>query len=105
MKRIHILKRPRNVRAYLAGLCLALAGGQVTVLSAQSSGGPYELTKHTIDGGGGLSTGGEYALHGTIGQADAEYLDAPGYELQGGFWGGCPPQADDGIFTSDFDGC
>ena len=31
----------------------------------------YEISWHTIDGGGGTSTGGQYSLTGTIGQHDA----------------------------------
>ena len=35
------------------------------------SGGDYEISWSTIDGGGGRSTGGDFALVGTIGQPDA----------------------------------
>ena len=31
----------------------------------------YAIDWHTIDGGGGTSTGGVYAVSGTIGQPDA----------------------------------
>jgi hypothetical protein len=41
----------------------------------------------TIDGGGGTSTGGVYAVSGTIGQPDAGALTGGNYTLQGGFWG------------------
>jgi hypothetical protein len=49
---------------------------------------------HTIDGGGAgvsdASTGGSYALSGTIGQADARNHPEPmaggAYKLTGGFW-------------------
>ncbi len=52
---------------------------------------------YTIDGGGGTSTGGNYALSGTIAQPDASSFAAPmtggDFELVGGFWpvrgGGC----------------
>ena len=50
----------------------------------------YEIRWHTIDGGGGTSSGGTYQLTGTIGQPDAEYLDGGPYELLGGFWVGGP---------------
>ena len=33
----------------------------------------YSIVWHTIDGGGGTSSGGVYSVSGTIGQADADY--------------------------------
>jgi len=52
------------------------------------SGGDYELTWSTIDGGGGRSTGGDYVLVGTIGQPDAGEMSGGDYTLSGGFWPG-----------------
>ena len=52
--------------------------------------GPYEVTWYTIDGGGGTSSGGQYSVTGTIGQADAGYHDGDDMELLGGFWVGGP---------------
>jgi hypothetical protein len=52
------------------------------------SGGPYDLSWSTIDGGGGRSSGGTYVLTGTIGQPDAAYSSGGDYELFGGFWPG-----------------
>jgi hypothetical protein len=51
----------------------------------------YELSWFTIDGGGAMfSTGGSYALGGTIGQHDAGPESGPltggTYSLVGGFW-------------------
>jgi hypothetical protein len=55
--------------------------------SAAQSGGGYDLSWSTIDGGGyTFSTGGGYELGGTIGQADAVVLSGGGYMLTGGFW-------------------
>ncbi|MBC7226207.1 MAG: hypothetical protein H5T61_03120 [Thermoflexales bacterium] len=68
---------------------LALPAAQVL---AQSGGG-YDLTWNTIDGGGYTwSTGGTYALGGTAGQADAGSLSGGGYTLLGGFWCGAAAQ-------------
>lgn len=47
----------------------------------------YSLDWHTIDGGGGTSTGGVYLIKGTIGQPDAGDMSGGNYALQGGFWG------------------
>ena len=66
--------------------CLVLLVG-VPVLA--QSGGGYDLTWSTIDGGGAMeSTGGGYALGGTVGQPDAGVLSGGGYTLVGGFWSG-----------------
>jgi hypothetical protein len=47
-----------------------------------------------VDGGGGTSQGGDYAISGTIGQPDTSPLMSGGeYTVVGGFWGGAmtPP--------------
>ena len=60
----------------------------VPVVLAQS-GGDYDLTWNTVDGGGAtFSTGGPYSLGGAIGQPDAGLLTDGDYTLTGGFWGG-----------------
>ena len=62
-------------------------------VQAQTGGG-YDLTWNTIDGGGAMpggSIGGSYSLGGTIGQPDAGALSGGGYTLNGGFWGGAVP--------------
>jgi hypothetical protein len=52
-----------------------------------SSGGSYDLSWWTVDGGGHtLST--DYTLGGTVGQPDAGVLSGGDYTLGGGFWGG-----------------
>jgi hypothetical protein len=50
----------------------------------------YQIVWSTIDGGGGMSSGGTYVLTGTIGQPDAAYSEGGNYELLGGFWPGGP---------------
>lgn len=63
-------------------LCLALAAP----LRAQTGGG-YDLTWNTVDGGGvTFATGGPYSLGGTIGQPDAGASSGGAYTLSGGFW-------------------
>ena len=47
----------------------------------------YSIDWHTIDGGGGTSTGGTYTVSGTIGQPDAGKMTGGNYTLEGGFWG------------------
>jgi hypothetical protein len=50
------------------------------------SGGDYDLSWWTVDGGGGSLSGGAYTLEGTIGQADAGTASGGAYTLEGGFW-------------------
>jgi hypothetical protein len=63
----------------LLGLALYLAP---LALVAQS----YSIDWSKIAGGGGTSTGGVYAVNGTIGQPDAGALSGGTFTLQGGFW-------------------
>jgi hypothetical protein len=68
-------------------LGIALTLGHATT-SAQT-GGAYELTWSSIDGGGAMfSIGGAYSLGGMIGQADAGAMSGGSYALAGGFWFG-----------------
>jgi len=48
----------------------------------------YEIPWHTIDGGGGTSSGGPYTLTGTIGQADTGVSSGGEYVNSAGFWPG-----------------
>jgi hypothetical protein len=56
------------------------------MLSAQASFGQYSINWHSIDGGGGTSTGGVFSVSGTIGQPDAGRMSGGAYTLEGGFW-------------------
>ena len=71
----------------IAAMCHVVLVASVAL--AQSSGN-YILNWHTIDGGGGQSSGGQYIVRGTIGQHDAAYSEEEQYELLGGFWPGEP---------------
>jgi len=52
-----------------------------------SSAAQYSIPWHTIDGGGGTSTGGVYRVSGTIGQPDAGGPLTNGqFSVTGGFW-------------------
>jgi len=60
-------------------LLLALGVGSAT---AQN----YSIDWFKVAGGGGTSTGGVYAVSGTIGQPDAGTMSGGTYTLTGGFW-------------------
>lgn len=72
---------------YLALMALLVGVVLARPVQAQSGGG-YDLTWSTIDGGGGASSGGAYSLGGTAGQPDAGAMTGGAYTLVGGFWGG-----------------
>ena len=55
--------------------------------SARAAAQQYEIPWHTIDGGGGTSSGGSFELSGTIGQHDAGGpMTGGSFSLTGGFW-------------------
>ena len=65
---------------------LACAQMGIADVLAQT-GGPYDLSWSTVDGGGQASSGGTYWVGGTAGQPDAgDVLIGGGLELMGGFW-------------------
>jgi hypothetical protein len=83
MKRLRIFALIGLLTIVLLAGVLAMA----TTAGAQTGGG-YDLTWSTIDGGGGTSTGGSYSLSGTVGQPDAGSMGGGSYTLGGGFWTG-----------------
>ncbi len=55
------------------------------------SGGGFDVTWDTIDGGGIMfTTGGDFKLGGTLGQPDAVELSGGVFTLNGGFWSAAP---------------
>ncbi len=74
-----------NILSMLTATMCLIATAAIAQL-AGSGGGGYDLSWHTIDGGGGESTGSSYALTGTIGQHDAGAMQGGDYTLVGGFW-------------------
>lgn len=73
-------------RTFLVALTIVAALVVVSLAAAQP--GQWDLAWYTIDGGGTTSsTGGGFALSGTIGQPDTGSLSGGEYTLKGGFWG------------------
>lgn len=81
MKRVAIL-------VFLLILCILFGALRGTAPAVAQSGGGYDLSWSSVDGGGATSSGGSYVLSGTIGQPDANLLTGGDYSLGGGFWGG-----------------
>jgi hypothetical protein len=48
----------------------------------------YAIDRFTLHGGGSASTGGVYAVRGTVGQTEAATLGGGGFTVQGGLWPG-----------------
>jgi len=90
-------------------ISLTSAAGVLSLIIAlpviAQSGGGFDLSWSTIDGGGGSSTGGDYALSGTIGQPDPGTTAMTGgdHELVGGFWAGISRPACTSFAPVDFD--
>ncbi len=84
----------RTFGRVLTSAAVVLAAGAAALAY---SGGVFDLSWFTIDGGGSMaSSGGGFELSGTIGQADAGTMAGGDFELTGGFWampsggtGGC----------------
>ena len=67
-------------------LSLVLAALLLVSAALAQTGGGYDLTWFTVDGGGGTSSGAPYTLSGSVGQPDAGVLGGGSYTLAGGFW-------------------
>jgi hypothetical protein len=76
-----------NMKANLLiiGAMCAL-GALLTATARAQSGGQFDLSWHTIDGGGGTSSAGQFTVSGTAGQPDAGTLAGGQFNLTGGFW-------------------
>jgi len=61
--------------------------GSVWMYAISAHAQSYSIDWHTIDGGGGTSTGGVYSVRGTISQPDAGKMSGGNYTIDGGFWG------------------
>jgi len=76
------------MKARLGLVALAILSGML-LLAIVSLGQSTETTVwHSVDGGGGISQGDRFTVHGTIGQSDAGAMQGEDYMVAGGFWGG-----------------
>jgi hypothetical protein len=82
------------MRGDKSGRLLALAALLLLASVATAANGTFDLLRWTVDGGGGVSSGGGYSLTGTAGQAEVGVLmKGDAYQLAGGFWGaGAQPE-------------
>lgn len=76
-------------------ILIAAATALSALITVTAAAQDFSIPWHTVDGGGHMfSTGGAFALGGTIGQADAGVaLTGGAYSLTGGFWVEPPKQA------------
>ena len=66
-------------------------GAAITATAQVAAGGTYSLDQSVIAGGGGQnSTGGTFALDGTIGQAIAGTANSSPFAIQSGFFNAAP---------------
>lgn len=93
MRRIIIIGILLIALSAVVWTALTQVGGDASAQPGSSSSAAlisdFDLSWHTVDGGGGESAGGPFALAGTIGQHDAggEMTDGDGnFSLSGGFW-------------------
>lgn len=99
---------PISANAYIQKgvIALLMACLLMIVPALAQTGGDYNISWYTIDGGGGgTSSGGPYTLTGTIGQPDAAWCSGGDYEVLGGFRPGgplCVVEFDDFARFADF---
>jgi hypothetical protein len=67
-------------------LTIAFLGAALLAPSARAQSTNYSISWHTIAGGGGTSSGGNYSVSGTIGQPATASMSGGSYSLTGGFW-------------------
>lgn len=88
-----MLRATLNKRRLVVVVATLLLAFSAAVAAAQT-GGMFDLSWNTVDGGGGTSsTGGNFSLGGTIGQPDAGVSSGGVYTVSGGFWPGAAPAA------------
>jgi len=75
-------KLPIILRASLLAICAAL----LVAFLVQGAPNAFSIPWWTADGGGGILSGGDYSLSGTIGQPDAGSVSGGEFTLAGGFW-------------------
>jgi hypothetical protein len=80
--------KPNSSKRSLSASIQCLALGLFAATAQAQSGGQFDLSWSTIDGGGGTSSGGQFVVNGTIGQPDAGTLTGGNFKLEGGFWSG-----------------
>jgi hypothetical protein len=91
--------QPVAARAGAAAL-IALIAGQAWAQSSAS----YQISRQSIDGGGGAASSAAYLLDGSIGQADAGApATSASYQVRGGFQRAATGAAIDTIFANGFE--
>ena len=82
------LAKPRLYVLVAVLLLAALVTLTLARVAAADLSGGYTIAWHSVDGGGGTSTGGAYTLDGSVGQPDAGRQSGGAYSVAGGFWAG-----------------
>ena len=78
----------RKIITLLLFMVLCLITASVILAAPDSPAGGLSISWWTVDGGGGTSKGGQFALSGTAGQPDAAAMSGGPYTLNSGFWNG-----------------
>ncbi|MGB3717234.1 MAG: hypothetical protein WA996_22660 [Candidatus Promineifilaceae bacterium] len=76
------------MRKRISALFVMILFGLLLASVVLAVAGELSLSWWSVDGGGGQSIGGEYAVQGAIGQPEAGTVVGDDYLLTGGFWAG-----------------
>ncbi len=80
---LHGVRGRAQSKTWQVSVALGLLVG---ALSGNARAQTLSIPWHTMDGGGGTSTGGGFTVRGTIGQPDAGRMSGGGFTVTGGFW-------------------
>ena len=80
----------KSMKLNIANVLLVMA---LCICAQRTLAQSFSIDHFVIAGGGGSSTGGTYAVHGTIGQPDAGAMSGGTYSLVGDLWGAFAVQA------------
>lgn len=87
----------------MAFVALILGVASIAQTRAQSSGGPYDIQRVAIAGGGSPIAGGSYQITSTLGQPATTQLAGASYVIVDGFWSPVGGVSSDVIFANGFE--
>lgn len=77
-----------------------LAAGALAVAGIAAAGSGFVIRPFSVDAGAGRSAGGDYVLHGVIGQPDVGVMEGDGLRIDGGV---LPPGEAGVLFCDGFE--
>ena len=67
---------------------ISVIAAAIALVAAPRAFAQFDIPWHTIDGGGGVCSAGNFTVMGTIGQPDAGVVSGGNFTIESGFWPG-----------------